>query len=83
MELKNLQDLKGLLKERKAEFSRCVTEKLLIYALGRGLEYYDERAVDRIQAELAKGNYKFSALVTAIVKSDPFRLRRGKAQAGL
>ena len=83
LELKSLQDLKALLKERKNEFSHCLTEKMLIYALGRGLEYYDERAVERIQAELVKGNYKFSALVTAIVKSDPFRLRRGKTQAGL
>ena len=81
LELKGLQDLKSLLKERKTEFSRCVTEKMLIYALGRGLEYYDERAVERIQGELAKGNYQFSALVTSIVKSDPFRLRRGKTQA--
>jgi hypothetical protein len=83
LELKSLQDLKGLLKERKSEFSRCLTEKMLIYALGRGLEYYDERAVSRIQGELTKGEYKFSALVTAIVKSDPFRMRRGKLQAGL
>lgn len=83
LELKNLQDLKALLKERKAEFTRCLSEKMLIYALGRGLEYYDERALVRIQDELAKGGYKFSALVSAIVKSDPFRLRRGKAQANL
>jgi hypothetical protein len=83
LELKSLQDLKNLLKQRKAEFSHCLTEKMLIYALGRGLEYYDERAVERIQAELVKGNYKFSALVTAIVKSDPFRLRRGRSQVDL
>jgi hypothetical protein len=75
--------LKGLLKERKGEFVRCLTEKLLTYALGRGLEYYDERAVDRIQAEVAKNGYKFSALVAAIVKSDPFRLRRGRSQLDL
>jgi hypothetical protein len=80
LELKSLQDLKNLLKDRKAEFSRCITEKMLIYALGRGLEYYDDRTVDRVQTELAKGNYKFSALVSAIVKSDPFRLLRGKSQ---
>lgn len=83
LELKSLQDLKNLIKERKAEFSRCVSEKMLIYALGRGLEYYDERAIAKIQEDLAKGGYKFSALVTAIVKSEPFRLRRGKSQANL
>jgi hypothetical protein len=79
-ELSSIGDLKKLLRDRKDDFARCVSEKLLIYALGRGLEYYDDRAVDRIAAETAKDGYKFSALVTAIVKSDPFRMRRGKSQ---
>ena len=38
LELKNLQDLKAMLKERKDDFARCLAEKMLIYALGRGLE---------------------------------------------
>jgi hypothetical protein len=80
IDLHSLADLKKLLRAQKDQFTRCLTEKMLIYALGRGLEYYDERTVERNQADLAKGNYRFSALVTAIVKSDPFRLRRGKAQ---
>jgi hypothetical protein len=79
-ELKSLGDLKKLLRDEKDAFTRCLTEKMLIYALGRGLEYYDERAIDKIQRDLAAGGYKFSALVTAIAKSDPFRLRRGKGQ---
>ena len=49
-----------------------------IHALGRGLEFYDRRAVRKISADRAKQDYKFSALVTGIVKSDPFRLRRGQ-----
>ena len=53
---------------------------MLIYAIGRGLEYYDDRAVEKMQGEVAKGGYKFSALVAAIAKSDPFRLRRGNGQ---
>ena len=80
IELASLADLKKLLGTKKEQFARCLSEKMLIYALGRGLEYYDDRALDRIQADIAKGGYKFSALVTAIVKSDPFRLRRGKSQ---
>ncbi|HZJ14728.1 MAG TPA: DUF1585 domain-containing protein, partial [Chthoniobacteraceae bacterium] len=80
-ELKSLADLKKLLREEKDQFTRCLTEKMLIYGLGRGLEYYDDRAVEKIQADLAKGGYKFSALVTAISTSDPFRLRRGKGQS--
>ena len=70
-------ELKSVLKEKKALFVRNLSEKLLTYALGRGLEYYDGRAIQQINAELAKGEYKFSSLVCAIVKSDPFRMRRG------
>ena len=71
-------DLKSILMERRNQFTRCLTEKLMIYALGRGLEYYDRRPVMQIQETLAKNDYKFSVLVSEIVKSDPFRLRRGK-----
>ncbi len=79
-ELKSLADLKKLLRDDKDQFTRCLAEKMLIYAIGRGLDYYDDRTVDKIQGEVAKGGYKFSALVSAIAKSDPFRLRRGKNQ---
>jgi hypothetical protein len=71
-------DLKKILKGKKELFSRCLTEKLLTYALGRGVEYYDRSTVERINAALAKNDYRFSVLVAEIVKSDPFRLRRGK-----
>ncbi len=71
-------ELKTLLKGKKELFCRCLTEKMLTYALGRGLEYYDRRAVDTIDASLARNDYRFSILVTEIVRSDPFRLRRGK-----
>jgi hypothetical protein len=53
---------------------------MLIYAIGRGLDYYDDRSIEKICGEVAKDGYKFSALVIAIAKSDPFRLRRGKNQ---
>jgi hypothetical protein len=72
-------DLKKVLREKKDLFARCLTEKMLTYALGRGLEHYDRRTVDCIVAALDNRDYKFSALVTEIVHSDPFRLRRGKA----
>lgn len=67
--------LKQLLKERKTLFVRCVVEKMLTYATGRGLEYYDRRAVDKIMAVLAKDDYRFSTLLAEIVKSDPFQMR--------
>ncbi len=62
-----------LLSRNKDQFIRCVSEKMLTYALGRGLEYYDKCAVDKIVAELEKNDYKFSTLIMEIVKSDPFQ----------
>lgn len=70
-------ELRKILLADKDKFARCLAEKMLIFALGRGLEYYDDRAIDRIVATLKKNDYKFSALCTEIARSDPFRLRRG------
>ena len=78
--LAGVADLKKLLRERRKDFARCLTEKLMIYALGRGLDWFDDPAIDRIQRALAANDYKFSTLVSQIVKSDAFRLRRGKGQ---
>jgi hypothetical protein len=71
-------ELRAILKGRSSEFCRCLSEKMLTYGLGRGLEYYDKCAVDEIAAKVAKGQYRFSALVLAVVESDPFLNRRGK-----
>ena len=72
-------DLKAILLQKKELFARCLVEKMLTYALGRGLEYYDRPTTEQIVAKLAAGEYKFAVLVTEIVKSEPFRLRRGSA----
>jgi len=71
-------ELKQILKEKKTLVARNVAEKLLTYALGRGLELYDKRPVDRIVAAMEKNDYRFSVLAAEIAKSEPFRLRRGK-----
>jgi PAS domain-containing protein len=76
-----LSDMKSLLRGRRQEFARCITEKMFIYALGRGLDYYDEPVIDGIVASLEKGDYRFSALVAGIVKSPAFLMRRGMSQA--
>lgn len=68
--------LKGVLMERKDEFVECLSEKLLTYALGRGLEYHDLPAVRKIREQTAKGDYRFSALTLAVVNSVPFQMRR-------
>lgn len=70
-------ELKSILMEQRGKLGRNLTEKLLTYALGRGLEHYDRRPVMRIQEALDKNSYKFSTLAIEIVKSDPFRMRRG------
>lgn len=70
-------ELKSIVLNRKVEFRRCLTEKLLIYALGRGLEYYDRPSVENIVQSLEAGDDKVSVLITQIVMSDPFRQRRG------
>jgi uncharacterized protein DUF1592/uncharacterized protein DUF1588/uncharacterized protein DUF1587/uncharacterized protein DUF1585/uncharacterized protein DUF1595/predicted xylan-binding protein with Ca-dependent carbohydrate-binding module/cytochrome c len=73
-------DLKAvLLKRKRADFVRCLAEKMLTYALGRGLEYYDKCAVDEITTRLAKNRYRFSTLTLEIAKSTPFQMRRGEA----
>ena len=72
------QELAGVLKLKQAEFSKSLSDKLLTYALGRGLEYYDRCTVNRISDNLAASQYKFSALVSSIVKSEAFRMRRGE-----
>ncbi len=72
------QELKEILLGKKELFSRCLAEKMLTYATGRGMEYYDKRALDQIVAALPKNDFRLSALVVEITKSDPFRLRRGK-----
>jgi hypothetical protein len=77
---KGPKELKGLLKARQNDFRRCLAEKLLTYAVGRGLESYDKCAVDQVAQALAKGKDRFSALVLAVVQSDPFQLRRGKVR---
>jgi hypothetical protein len=71
------EDLKVLLKAQSDAFTRNLTEKLLTFALGRGLERYDRPVVDGIRQQVAANNYKFSTLVFEIAKSKPFQMRSG------
>lgn len=70
-------ELKSILASNQQAFAQCLTEKLMTYALGRGIEGYDRRAVDGITAQLAAHEYRFSALITGIVNSAPFQMGRG------
>ena len=69
-------ELIASLAERPDDFTRCLTQKLLTYSLGRSLEPADQAAVKRIVRQAARNDYRFSSLVIALVRSDPFQMRR-------
>jgi Protein of unknown function (DUF1587)./Protein of unknown function (DUF1592)./Protein of unknown function (DUF1595)./Protein of unknown function (DUF1588)./Protein of unknown function (DUF1585). len=68
-------DLRENLKYYSPQFARFMTEKLLSYAMGRGVEYFDMPVVRRIVHASEASNYRFSDLVLNIVKSEPFQMR--------
>lgn len=72
-----VEELKALLLEQqRAAFVRCLTEKMLIYALGRGLRYEDQCAVNEIVKRVESNQYRMSELILGIVESVPFRQRQ-------
>jgi len=73
--LNGVTDLRAALLSRSDAFVTSFTEKLLTYALGRRIEYYDEPTVREITRRSRSENYRFSALVLGIVRSAPFQMR--------
>ena len=71
--------LRDLLVRNPEQFATVVTEKLLTYALGRGVEYYDAPAVRRILRDAADNDYGLASLVVGVVQSTPFQMRRAQA----
>jgi hypothetical protein len=70
--------LRSILLSRREEFVQTVAEKLLTYALGRGVEYYDAPSVRKITRDAAAKDYRWSSLIGGIVNSAPFQLRRSR-----
>jgi hypothetical protein len=70
--VEGLSGLRSLLLEQPDQFPRTVTEKLLSYALGRRLEYYDQPAVRKIVHDAAADGYRWSSIIRGIVQSPPF-----------
>jgi hypothetical protein len=68
--------LREALMKHPEQFVNTMTEKMLTYALGRGLEYYDMPVVRSIVKDSAKNNYRFTTVVMDIVKSTPFQMKR-------
>jgi hypothetical protein len=73
-------ELKTILRDDEARFVRCLTEKMLTYALGRGLETYDRPAVEKIARNVEQNGFKFSQLIDSVIASVPFQMRSGVAE---
>jgi hypothetical protein len=71
-------DLRRALLLHPERFVGTLTEKLMTYALGRGLEYYDMPVVRSIARDAAGNGYRFSSIVMGIVKSTPFQMRHAR-----
>jgi hypothetical protein len=74
-EINGAVDLRNALLKYSDRFVQTTTQKLMTYALGRGLEYYDMPAVRAITRAAAKNDYRFSSLVLGIVESPQFQMR--------
>jgi hypothetical protein len=69
-------ELAATLTSQRDAFAQCLTEKMMIFALGRGLESSDRAEVKKAVAGVAAGKYRFSSVVLGIVNSAPFQMRR-------
>ncbi len=70
-------DLKSIILAKREDFVRCLAEKMLTYALGRGVEYYDRPTIEKIVRSMPGQEYKIQGMIQEIVLSEPF-LKRGK-----
>lgn len=79
MQISGPVGLRNALLTHREDFARTLTRKLLTYALGRGVEYYDEPAVRKIVRDAAPGGYRWRDLVLGIIRSRPFQMRTAPA----
>lgn len=77
---KSFEEMRACLKAKPDAFTECLAEKMLTYALGRGLERADRDAVKRIARKVAQDGYRFSRLVLEIVRSQPFLMQNVRAE---
>ena len=76
---KNADELIAILSEQKTDqFVRCMAERMLTYALGRGVEYYDRPAIDKIVSYVKKYDYRAEAMIVGVIYSIPFQKQRGE-----
>lgn len=76
-------ELRKILRDqRRDQFVRCLAEKMLTYALGRELQPYDRCAIDQVIESVSKDDYRFQAMVLAVVQSEPFQKRGFRENTG-
>jgi len=75
IKLEGVPGLRAMLLDRREQFARTVTRKLMSYALGRELEYYDQPAVRTIVRNAAAGGYRWSSIILGIAESPGFLMR--------
>lgn len=83
VEFKGFADLRDWMLERPARFAHTLTEKLMTYALGRRVEYYDQPVIRQIVRDAAEEDYRWSAIVLGIATSPPFTMSQAAAELGL
>jgi hypothetical protein len=71
-------EMRTILLASMPQVSRCLIEKIMTYALGRGMQTYDNRSINQIQKTLAADGYRFQTLIFEVVRSLPFQSRRGE-----
>jgi len=76
-------EMRSLLVSQLPQFSRTLTERMMTYALGRGLEAYDQRTVEAVNRAMAADGYRLRTMVHQIVRSVPFQARHGEGVAEL
>ncbi len=74
-----LEGLRDVLTSRQQQFVGTVAERLMSYALGRGIEYYDRPTLRRIVRETAADGFRWSSVIMGIVSSTPFQMRRAES----
>ncbi|HKD07845.1 MAG TPA: DUF1592 domain-containing protein [Bryobacteraceae bacterium] len=75
---KTAAEMRTILTDSLPQVSRCLIEKIMTYALGRGMQPYDNRTIDQINKDLAANGYAFQTLIYDVVRSLPFQSRRGE-----
>jgi len=77
---KTAAEMRTVLMGSLPQVGRCLTEKIMTYALGRGMQTYDNRTIEAINTRVAADGYKFQTLIYEVVRSLPFQSRRGEQE---